>query len=177
VSRRADKDFDEDFDDKEFEAESQALQRQAAIMPWILVGVFALVALILGTVAVLSTASALGAFATKATAPGKVAGFVTRTDASGQTLYSPLVDFALPDGTLQTARLSEEGLIPAYTEGQQVTVVYEKRWPENASVSHGESAPADRWIFPIISGILALAFLAATLLAVWMLRPELTGTS
>jgi hypothetical protein len=144
-------------------------------MPWIIVAVFALVALIMGAVAALSTAGAGRAVTRQASAPGEVVDIVSRTGASGQALYSPVVEFYLPDETLERVRLSEESLIPAYALGQQVTVLYDRRQPENARVKHGESAAVDVWILPIISGILAVAFVGATLLAVWMLGPELRG--
>ena len=62
---------------------------------------------------------------------------------------------------------------PAYTQGQQVTVLYDPEQPGSARIAAAGDGVL-LWIVPIITGVIGLAFLGATLFAAWVLKSERT---
>ncbi|MGW5051710.1 hypothetical protein [Actinokineospora sp. NPDC004072] len=82
--------------------------------------------------------------------------------------YSVRVAYALPDGSLQVATLSENG--PAREPGEQVTVRYDL---EGGRVVDAALADNDQafWVTGILLGVLALGALVVNL-AAWAPRPR-----
>ena len=143
-------------------------------MPRIIVAVFLTVALLMLGIA---TASAIGiarSLSREQSAAGRVVDIVTRTDSVGRMFYYPVVEFYLLDETLQTVQLAGVSSAPAYSEGQQVTVLYDPERPLSARIASAGDALL-LWIVPTITGVIGLAFLAATFFARWVLKSELTG--
>jgi hypothetical protein len=60
---------------------------------------------------------------------------------------------------------------PAYEKGQAVTVLYDLGPPVTARIA-SRSGTIAQWLLPGITGLVGIAFLIATLLAVWITRPS-----
>lgn len=137
---------------------------RSSIIPKVLIAVFLAVAVLMFAIAAVSTLTSGLALAREATAPGSVIDLVERTDQAGNVFYDPVVAFTLPDGSRQTARISEGSRPTAYKQDESVTIAYDPGQPGNARIS-SFSNTASMWILPSITGILGAAFLAATLFA------------
>ena len=172
-ARRSGNDLSRDFDDKGSRAEARALRTQA-LAPWIIVAVFLTVAATMFAAAVFSGIGAWRTSSREASAPATVVSFVSYSDDADQVAYDPVVEFYLPDETRQVARVTEADAIPAYEIEQAVSIVYDTQQPWRVRITHGES-PLLIWIVPSITGIIAAGFVAATLLAVWLLKSEMGG--
>jgi hypothetical protein len=79
------------------------------------------------------------------------------------------VAFALADGSRRTVQMAEGSWPPAYAVGDPVTVLYDPAKPLEARVK-STSGTASLWIWTMVTGILAVAFALATLLARWVLK-------
>jgi hypothetical protein len=174
IEQREDEEFDKAFSDKEFVAESQASQGQAALIPRIIVAVFLAVSVIMLGIAAVSATGAWRGLSREASAPASVVDFESYLDSSGQRFYRPIVEYVMPDGAVQRAGLSESSTTPGYEIGQEIAILYDSEQPSHARMDSRESALL-MWIVPIITGFIGVVFLGATLLAVWLLKPELTG--
>jgi hypothetical protein len=102
-------------------------------------------------------------------APGQVVEMVTRKDEQGNEFFYPVVAFSLADGSRKTVQMPEGSWPPAYEVGDEVTVLYDPGQPLNARVK-STSGTVSLWTWTIVAGILAVAFLLATLLARWVLK-------
>lgn len=176
-------DFDPEFD-KEFEnfdQEFQELENQSKNFPYLIAGIFLLVAVITLTIAVISGISAGRAVAKEQSAPGQVVDMVVRTSPGGrdsqgtyqppQDYYYPVVEFSLPDGTRKTVQLGEGSWPPAYEEGEQVTILYDPDKPINARIQ-STASNIMKWMVPAITGVLGVSFLIAAVAVAWFLRPS-----
>jgi len=167
--------FGEDFD-REFEEEFRQLERDSAKFPYLIVGVFLTIAVIMLAIAAVSGISTTRYQAREASAPGQVVDVVMRSyqDTDTQEIneyYYPVVEFRLPNGNLRTVQLSEGSWPAAYSEGDPVTVLYDPQQPNNARIQSGSSTLL-AWILPGITGTVGLAFLAAAIFVWWFLKPE-----
>jgi hypothetical protein len=167
--------FGEDFD-REFEDEFRQLERQSAKFPALIVGIFALIAVILLAIAVISGGSTARRQAREASTPGQVVDVVMRRYQDTETqeineYYYPVVEFSLPNGRLRTVQLSEGSWPAAYAKGDAVTVLYDPQQPNSARIQSASSTLL-AWIGPGITGVVGLAFLAAAIFAWWFLKPE-----
>ncbi len=88
-------------------------------------------------------------------------------DAAGDEFYYPVVRFVLPDGSRQTVQTSEGSWPPAYKVDPAVTVLYDPEHPDQARIA-SISSTLSLWIWPLVTGILGIAFLLATLLVRWV---------
>ncbi len=139
-----------------------------------IVAIFLAIALLMLGIATASAVGTARSLSREQSAAGQVVDIVARTDSTGQVFYYPVVEFYLPDETLQTVQLAGVSSAPAYVTGQQVTVLYDPERPLSARIDSAGGALL-MWIVPIITGVIGLAFLAATVFARWALRSELTG--
>ena len=98
---------------------------------------------------------------------GKVVELTVRKDSDGNEFYYPVIQFSLPDGSAQEVIVPEGSWPPAYQAGQPVTVLYDPQQPLHARIKSATST-FSRWILPLITGVLGLAFLSATLLIRWI---------
>ena len=135
--------------------------------PFIFLGVSILMLLITAISAVIIGRG----LAIEKSTPGYVVDLVSRRDSNGNEYFYPLVEFYLPDNSRQTVQLPEGSWPPAYEKGQAVTVAYDPAQPRNARVL-STGGTITLWTLPIITGVLCLAFSAATWLVFWILKPE-----
>ena len=117
--------------------------------------------LVIATITRISTG---GTLANEQRVQGHVTALVTRTDADGDLFYYPVVRFVLPDGSRQTAQTDAGSSPPAYSVDDAVTVRYDPEHSDQARIDSFAGA-LSLWIVPLVTGILGVAFLLATLLA------------
>lgn len=143
--------------------------RQGATTEVFLVLLFLTIALLMAAIAVVTGIVAARMPAHVVEARGAVVEIVTHVDHEGNALYYPVVRFPLPDGSRRTVETSDGSWPPAYEVDDTVTIAYDPANPARAHIA----SPADaltRWIWPFVTGILSVAFLAAALLARWLGR-------
>ena len=140
----------------------------------VVAGVFAAVAALMLAIAVVTGVSTGRAIARERVAPGRVADMVARTvevprestsrrETVLQEFFYPVVEFELPDGTRKTVQTSEGSWPPAYEKGEPVTVRYDPDKPTRARIA-SSTGNLLMWVWTLITGILSLAFAAATAL-------------
>lgn len=95
---------------------------------------------------------------------GYVTELVTRTDAEGNTFYYPIVAFTLPDGSRKRLPTTMGSWPAAYTVDEAVTVLYDPAQPTYARIDSAAGVWA-HWTWTLVSGVLGVAFLLATFLA------------
>ena len=171
MSKSVEHDFGADFDE-----EFRQLERDSKRFPILIVGVFLIISVIMLAIAVVSGISTSRAHAREKTAPGRVVDLVERTSRvsdqqEGGVFYYPVVEFRLPDQTLQTVQLSEGSWPPAYGKGDAVTILYDPQQPHNARIQ-STSSTILAWLVTGITGIVGMAFLAAALFTGWFLKQE-----
>lgn len=105
------------------------------------------------------------------TAPGVVVEMTRRVyteTVNGERIdsvyYTPVVRFTAKDGRRRDAQMTSGSDRPQYDIGEEVTVRYDPEHPLQARLDDFGSLVGE-WIFPSITGILALAFGAAVILA------------
>ncbi len=135
----------------------------------IVLTVFIGVAALMCVISVLTGVSTWRGMSREVEAPGQVVEMVTRKDEQGNEFFYPVVAFSLADGSRKTVQMPEGSWPPAYEIGDPVTVLYDPGQPLNARVK-STSGTASLWTWTIVTGILAVAFLLATLLARWVLK-------
>lgn len=143
-------------------------------LPRIVTLVFLTVAVLMLAIALFSGMNTRRALARQVTGPAQVVELVERRDSSGNPFYYPLVELSLPDGSRQRVQLLNGSFPAAYDVGDPVTVAYDPQDPYSARIQSFGST-LGQYILTIITGILGLAFAAATLLARWVNRPEAEG--
>ena len=144
-------------------------RRQAATIDSFLPLLFLGIALLMAAVAIATGILAVRAPANDVEARGVVIQVVERVDNEGDVLYYPVVSFPLPDGSRRTVETSDGSWPPAYKVDDTVTVAYDPADPTRAHIASSASAFAP-WIWPLVTGILSAAFLAAAFLARWLAR-------
>ena len=135
----------------------------------IVLTVFIGVAALMCVISVLTGVSTWRGMSREVEAPGQVVEMVTRKDEQGNEFFYPVVAFSLADGSRKTVQMPEGSWPPAYEVGDEVTVLYDPGQPLNARVK-STSGTVSLWTWTIVAGILAVAFLLATLLARWVLK-------
>jgi hypothetical protein len=70
----------------------------------------------------------------------------------------------LPDGSRRTVQTTEGSWPPAYEVDELVTVLYDPEHTDQARIA-SLAGSLNLWIVPLITGILGVTFLLATLLA------------
>jgi len=106
-------------------------------------------------------------FSREVSARGNVVDFVVRTDSDGQEYYYPVVEFALPDGSMQRVPLSVGNWPPAYVKGEAVMVLYGQEQPLKARIQSFSGA-FDKWILTMITGFLGIVFVGVSLIVGWL---------
>ena len=134
-------------------------------MPRLFYGIFLGVAVLMLVIATITSISTGFTHAKEQRIQGYVIELVTRTDADGDLFYYPTIRFVLPDGSRQTVQTTEGSWPPAYKVDESVTIVYDPEHPDQARIDSFAGA-LSLWIVPLVTGILGVAFLLATLL-VW----------
>jgi hypothetical protein len=140
-------------------------------LPKVIVPLFLAIALLMLAIAAIAGVSAGRTLSRERTAPGRVVDLILRQDARGSEFYYPLVEFDLPDGSRQRVQLTVGHWPAAYEIGQEVTVAYNPQQSSSARIKTASST-IGMWTVSIITGVLGLAFLAATLFARWVLKPS-----
>ncbi len=140
------------------------------LFPRIILSVFLAVAVLMLAISAVSAINTGLALSREKSAPGHVIDLVARRDETGKEFYYPVVEFYLPDGSFTLVQISEGSWPPAYEKGQSVTILYDPDQPLHAWIQSASSS-ALMWILSIITGVLGVAFLIATLFAFWMLKP------
>jgi hypothetical protein len=133
-------------------------------LPRLFYGIFLGVAVLMLVIATITSISTGFTLANQQRARGHVTALVTRTDADGDLFYYPVVRFVLPDGSRQTVQTTEGSWPPAYQVDESVTIVYDPEHSDQARIDSFAGA-LSLWIVPLVTGILGVAFLLATLLA------------
>jgi hypothetical protein len=80
-----------------------------------------------------------------------------------------VVEFSPAGGSPKIVQMPEGSWPPAYEIGDPVTVLYDPQQPLNARVK-STSGTVSLWIWTMVTGILAAAFIGATFLARWVLK-------
>jgi hypothetical protein len=147
---------------------SLAASEPSALSKYIFL-VFLAVAVLMLTISAITAVSTGRNLSREKSAPGVVVDLVTRKDSAGQEFSYPVVEFTLPNGSQKTVQLSEGYWPPAYEKGEPVTVLYDPQRPLTARIK-SSSGTISRWTWSIITGVLGVAFAAATLFARWMIN-------
>ena len=142
------------------------------VLPKIIPPVFLAVAVLMLVIAAVSAVNTARALSREKSVPGHVVDLVVRKDPTGKEFYYPVVEFYLPDESRQTVQLSEGNWPAAYAKGEPVIVAYDPEQPLQARIN-SISSTASQWTLSIITGVLAMAFVIATLFARWILKPSL----
>lgn len=130
----------------------------------IVLPIFVVVAVLMCVISLLTGVSTWQGMSREVEAPGQVMELVTRQDEQGNQFYYPVVEFTLADGSRKTAQMPDGSWPPAYEVGDEVTVLYDPARPLQARVK-STSGTVGRWTWSIVTGVLAAAFILATLLA------------
>ena len=133
-------------------------------MPRLFYGIFLGVAVLMLAIATIAGISTGVTLANEQRVQGHVTALVTRTDVDGDLFYYPVVRFVLPDGSRRTVETTEGSWPPVYQVDESVTVVYDPEHLDQARIDSFAGA-LSLWIVPLVTGILGVAFLLATLLA------------
>ena len=144
---------------------------ESSAIPKTIIAVFLSVAVLMLAITAISAAKTGLTLANEAVVPGSVVDLVVRTDQTGNELVYPVVAFTLPGGGRQTVQISEGSRPPAYKQDESVTIAYDPGQPGNARISSFSNS-ANMWILPLITGILGVGFLAATVFARWVLGAD-----
>ncbi len=175
ISKSKDEGFDEAFD-KEFEEEFRQLESQSSRFPAVIAGIFLTIAILMLAIAGVSGVNAGLALSREKSASGRVVDVVARsyqaTDQQvSQEYFYPVVEFYLPDESLQRVQLSEGSWPAAYEVGDSVSILYDPERPRQARIKSASSTIL-LWILPGVTGIVGVVFLAVGLLVGGFLKPN-----
>ena len=129
--------------------------------------IFLGIALLMAAIAVTTGILATRAIDEKVQVRGVVIDLVERVDGEGNALYYPMVDFPLPDGSRRRVETTIGSWPPAYKVDDTVTVTYNPADPGRAQIDSPAATVLD-WLWPLVTGILCVAFLLAAWLARWL---------
>jgi hypothetical protein len=163
--------LDDQFD-AEFERDSEDLERSGRILTRVLFFVFLGIAVLMVVVAVLTGTYTRAKLAREQSALGQVTTMTERKDTEGNSFYYPAVAFDVPDGGRYNVQLSEGSWPPSHRVGDLVTVLYDSQNPMDARIQSGGGTAA-LWTWTLVTGILAVAFALAAVLA-WALGRQST---
>ncbi len=175
MSRPPSESFDDAFD-KQFEADLRELEKESASFPKVIVAIFLGISILMLAIAAVSAFNTARTLSRQRSAPGRVLELVVRRDQTGREFFYPVVEFGLPDGSRQTVQMSEGSWPAPYDPGEAVTVLYDAAQPRNAHIrsSGGTLLP---WILTLITGVLGLAFLGASLFVRWFTKKEVEAAA
>lgn len=161
----------EEFDaafDEEFEEAFEQLERDTARFPTLIMGIFALIALIMLAITAVLAINAARQSANEETAVGMIIDMEER-NSQGELFYYPIVEFYLPNEQLQTVTLTHGSTAPNYEIGEEVIVLYNPLRPREARI---DSVTGDLllWIGPVLTGIVGIGFVLATVFAGWYFK-------
>jgi hypothetical protein len=131
--------------------------------------IFLGVTILLGAIFLISTFIIGRNMAREKTAEATVVGLMNRKNSEGNTYSYPVVEFTLPDESVQTVTLPEGSWPPAYVVGQPVTVRYNPKDINGATVQSATNITT-RFTLPIILAILTAAFTGALFFIRWILK-------
>ncbi len=130
---------------------------------------FLAIALLMLVISVLTGIQTARNLANEVSISGTVVALTERSDENGNDYYYPVVAIVLPDGQTRSIQISEGSWPPAYSVGDQVTVLYGNERPTSARIQSGEGSLL-QWTWTVVTGFLALAFFLASLLVRWILK-------
>jgi len=145
---------------------TRARQTGATVDTWLAL-IFLGIALLMAAIAVTTGILATRATDEKVQVRGVVIDLVERVDGEGNALYYPMVDFPLPDGSRRRVETPIGSWPPAYKVDDTVTVTYNPADPGRAQIDSPAATVLD-WLWPLVTGILCVAFLLAAWLARWL---------
>lgn len=136
----------------------------------LILGIFAGVAVLLLAVAAWSTYSAIREMGREVSAPGRVVDLIERVgddEREWDPYYYPVVQFPVASGFIRTVEIPEGSRPSSYEIGDEVTVLYDPRDPEDARIQSFFSA-VGHFILPAITGFLGIAFLGGVFFVKWV---------
>lgn len=133
-------------------------------MPRLFYGIFLGVAVLMLVIATITSINTARMLARETSTQGYVTALVIRTDADGDLFYYPVVRFVLPDDSRHTVQTDAGSSPPAYSVDDAVTVRYDPEHPDQARID-SFAGVLSLWIAPLVTCILGVAFLLATLFA------------
>jgi hypothetical protein len=148
-----------------------ARSKPSVAFPRAILFVFLGVALLMLAITVYSAVVIGRNVAREMSAPARVVEIVGQIGSDGGTFYYPLVEFTAADESRQIVQVGPGSRPPAYRVGDEVTLRYDPAQPAEARIA-SVGGSLDQFILPLITGVLALAFLLATAFAWWMLKSE-----
>jgi hypothetical protein len=171
---------EEDFEaslEGSFHEEFRNMQQKSRIFPMVIAGIFAIVALILLAVSVVSTIQAVHRLSIEQAATGQVVKMVERqvlvdsqTDRYQVYAY-PVVAFSVGNGQPEQVELDEGSWPPAYQAGDSVIVLYDPEQPQQARIQ-SSTGGLFLWLWPVVTGFIGLVFLLVSLMFFRFRKPE-----
>jgi len=140
-------------------------------LPKVIVPLFMAITVLMLAIAAIAGVNAWRTLSKERTAPGRVVDLIVRQDERGSAFYYPVVEFDLPDGSRQRVQLTMGNWPAAYEIEQPVTVAYDPQQLSSARI-RSTSGTIGMWTVSIITGVMGLAFLAATVFAWWVMKPS-----
>ena len=122
-------------------------------------------------IALITGISTARVLATEESMQGYVTAMVTRTDSTGNSFSYPVVRFVAADGSRRTVQMTEGSWPPAYKTDEAVNVRYNPAQPNQAYIVSC-AASLSRWLWTLVTGMLGVAFLLATLLVRWVFTTD-----
>jgi hypothetical protein len=143
----------------------EEVSSMSKIVPLIFLGV----TILLGAIFLISSFVIARNMAREKTAEATVVGLMNRKDYQGNTYSYPVVEFTMPDNSVQTVTLGEGHWPPAYVVGQPLTVRYN---PQNINAATIQSfgSLTERWTLPIIMATITAAFTGALFFIQWIMK-------
>jgi hypothetical protein len=151
----------------EADGPSKAFAALPSVVLWIFGGVAALM-LVITLVAAISTSRALSR---EVSAPGRVVDLIPVAGSDGGILYRPVIDFTGVDNERYIVPAGSASRPPAYDVGEPVEIRYDPADPETARVA-SFWGNVGQYTLALITGVLAIAFLGATVLVQWINRQD-----
>lgn len=163
----------EDAKDTDFDKERERFMGEIkpSKMPLMLFVLFLSIAVLMLIISAISAVSAINGMAKEKSLPGRVVSMVERRSSDGNVYYYPEVEVRFPDETSKKLQLTTGSWPPAYEVGQKVTVLYNAENPRDASIQSSEGSLM-RFLVTLITGVLGLAFIGASLLVRWITKQE-----
>ncbi|MBK8046686.1 MAG: DUF3592 domain-containing protein [Anaerolineales bacterium] len=149
--------------------ENGAEPKESPVFAIVLVAVFVGVAILMLAIAGVSASITMRTLNGERQTTGRIVELAMRRDFSGNDYFYPSVEFALPDGVTQTVQLTQ-GYWPApFMRGETVGIIYEAAQPRNARIASAADG-FERWLVTIITGVIGIAFLGATVIVWWVVK-------
>lgn len=164
--------------EQQFLREVRAMQRQPRIFPRLIQFIFLGVAAVLFVIGGVSTVNVLRQLGREQSAPGRVVELVVRPSVdseTGQVTYYayPVLRFSPGGGTPITVQSSDGASPPAYSVGDQVTVLYDAQNPRQARVKSFASSLL-LWLLPAVTFFVGgvFAVVALVMFRAWPARSQ-----